>query len=294
MADAPAWNDGLVRSIERGSAWCAVDAGRDDARRHDVLRAEAEQPHINWLAVRRDARRRGAGRALVTLRDRRGGRARAARRDIRRGPSGWCRSRTRASHVPRTRVRRGGERDRVAGRDAARAARVGRRRAARRRDLPAAVAAGGREHAPRRRGRRTAARLRVPGPGFTRARRSRDRRVALVVGHGWTRPQLRHLERGDRWARRQRRTSGAGRPLGQPLVPRLRRVATTRRRDTRRRGSRSSTDTRSSARAVRASRCSRRTSRRWVSCAGSALARPVPCSDRAAAATSRSHSTSAG
>ena len=29
-------------------------------------RADAEQPHINWLAVRRDARHRGAGRALVT------------------------------------------------------------------------------------------------------------------------------------------------------------------------------------------------------------------------------------
>jgi RimJ/RimL family protein N-acetyltransferase/predicted GNAT family acetyltransferase len=71
MADAPTWNEGLVRSIERGSAWCAIGAA-SDAGRGALLggmtrsRADAEQPHINWLAVRRDARGQGAGRALVT------------------------------------------------------------------------------------------------------------------------------------------------------------------------------------------------------------------------------------
>ena len=66
MADAPEWNEGLSRSIERGTAWCAVDAERTLLGGMTCSRADAEQPHINWLAVRRDARRRGAGRALVT------------------------------------------------------------------------------------------------------------------------------------------------------------------------------------------------------------------------------------
>jgi ribosomal protein S18 acetylase RimI-like enzyme len=65
MADADGWNESLVRHIERGTAWCAV------GEHYGVLGGvwcsmpEPEGVHIRWLAVLPEARRRGAGRALV-------------------------------------------------------------------------------------------------------------------------------------------------------------------------------------------------------------------------------------
>ena len=171
---------------------------------------------------------------------------------------------------------------------------MGRRHPPRRRHLPATVAAGRRDRAPRQRGRRAVARLRIPGPA------SLARVEAAIAEWRWswaterTGPQFRHLERGDRRARRQRRGARAGRQRGQPLVPRVPRVATTRRGDARG-AARARVRTNAVGRAPgAASRCSPTTRHPWVSCAGSALGRPVPCSDRRAAATSRLHSTSEG
>jgi RimJ/RimL family protein N-acetyltransferase/ribosomal protein S18 acetylase RimI-like enzyme len=66
MGDDPAWIAGLERTIDRGTAWCAVDA-TDGAVLGGMTigRPARARVRLTWLAVRTAARRHGAGRALV-------------------------------------------------------------------------------------------------------------------------------------------------------------------------------------------------------------------------------------
>ena len=129
MADAPDWNahlprqhrarHGVVRGRRRGRGASAGCGAR---------RADAEQPHIGWLAVRRRRAASGRRAGRWSRRDR----VTRARRRVRvvtfgAGHPGGRGSRARAPPVPRARLRfEESTVRRVTRRDAARVARVGR------------------------------------------------------------------------------------------------------------------------------------------------------------------------
>ena len=62
MGDDTRWNEILVRNIDRGTAWVATS---DDGEMLGGMFGAVAGDEIGWLAVFPDARRRGAGRALV-------------------------------------------------------------------------------------------------------------------------------------------------------------------------------------------------------------------------------------
>jgi GNAT superfamily N-acetyltransferase len=65
MAGDPTWEKHLAANIRRGAAWCVRDASRSFCGGMWLSWHDAACLHIRWLAVSRDVRRRGAGRALV-------------------------------------------------------------------------------------------------------------------------------------------------------------------------------------------------------------------------------------
>jgi ribosomal protein S18 acetylase RimI-like enzyme len=65
MAEEPAWEEHLSANIQRGTAWCVRDTSDRFAGGMWLSYAPDGCLHIDWLAVARRVRRRGAGRALV-------------------------------------------------------------------------------------------------------------------------------------------------------------------------------------------------------------------------------------
>ena len=262
MADAPEWNEGLTATSTRYRM--VRDRRREHGARRDDVFARGRRAAAHQLARRapgRAAPRRGPG--VGHARDRVRRRTCAAGRDLRRRSSRRYRSGGCAAPVPRARLRRGVDGRRVT--DGTPREQLVWDDIVLRGDgiflRPLRQADADRGTTPAR----TTQQLRgfeFPGPASLARGRSRDRRVALVVGGERTGPQFRHLERGDRWARRQRRGARAGRqrrstsrtscsPSGDDAAWRRAR-----------RGSCSSTAARSWARAGRASRRSQTTRHR--------------------------------
>lgn len=65
MANNGGWIARLQRHIERGTAWCASIAPLQEMVGGMWLSSDADTVTIAWLAVRREARRKGVGSALV-------------------------------------------------------------------------------------------------------------------------------------------------------------------------------------------------------------------------------------
>jgi ribosomal protein S18 acetylase RimI-like enzyme len=65
MAEEPTWEEHLIANIERQTAWCVRDTSPKLAGGMWLSCPPNGCLHIDWLAVARRERRRGAGRALV-------------------------------------------------------------------------------------------------------------------------------------------------------------------------------------------------------------------------------------